>query len=365
MCLGTDVALWVVQERNKWKNMDAVEQISLVEHIRKRLGMYWPTRGGIPDARVWIFLLDQLANEMGAAFMRGEASYVDIRYDFGSKTMSIECDGRVATDDLCGVCKGKVSSLLGGDHYFDGVDYAMITALSRRMEIVTRRNGECYAVQSEYGYVGALERMFPEIICPANCVRVSFTPSEEFYRSDEQIDDVWSYLSLHGLGNSLAARCPGLAVSVNGRKYVYKNGVQGLVEEVLEPLGGGTVMCPRSVTYGNVSFACGAARRDDSIRRVLGVFYLNGREVKNQNVMGRIMEMAVNLLVDNGGICASGYDFVFVANVCYPERDFYREWLNAYSEEGWNPNHNLDFETEKLNSQIAKCMLMAFKEYIN
>ena len=58
--------------------MDAVKQISLVEHIRKRLGMYWPTRDGIPDASVWMFSLGQLANEMGAAFMRGEASYVDI-----------------------------------------------------------------------------------------------------------------------------------------------------------------------------------------------------------------------------------------------------------------------------------------------
>ena len=67
-----------MQERNNKKNMDAVEQISMVEHIRKRLGMYWLTRDGIPDASVWMFFLDQLANEMGAAFMRGEASYVDI-----------------------------------------------------------------------------------------------------------------------------------------------------------------------------------------------------------------------------------------------------------------------------------------------
>ena len=344
--------------------MATVKQISMVEHIRKRMGMYWPTHDGIPDASVWIFFLDQLTNEMGAAFMRGEASYVDIRYDSESMTMSIECDGRAATDDLCGICKGEVPSLLGGDHDFGGVDYAMITALSRRMEIVTRRNGECYAVQSEYGYVGALERMFPEIICPANCVRVSFTPSEEFYRSDEQIDDVWSYLSLHGLGNSLAARCPGLAVSVNGRKYVYKNGVQGLVEEVLEPLGGGTVMFPRNATYGNVSFACGAARRDDSIRRFLGVFYLNGREVKNQNVMGRIMEIAANLLVDNAGLFASGFDFVFVANVYYPDMHWNNEWRVTYNSGGWNPNYNPDSDAEKLKSQIAKCMRMAFKEYM-
>lgn len=89
--------------------MDAVNQISMVENIRKRVGMYWQTHDGIPDASVWIFFLDQLANEMGAAFMRGEASHVDIRYEAKSKTMSIECDGSAATDDLCGVCKGEVS----------------------------------------------------------------------------------------------------------------------------------------------------------------------------------------------------------------------------------------------------------------
>ena len=164
MYLGTDVANGVVQERNNWKNMDDVIQISLVEHIRKRLGMYWPTHDGIPDAGVWIFFLDQLANEMGAAFMRGEVSYVDIRYDAGSKTMSMECDSAAATDDLCGICKGEVSSLLGGDSDLAGVEYAMIAALSRRMEIVTCRNGKWYAVQCMDGQVGALERMFPAIM---------------------------------------------------------------------------------------------------------------------------------------------------------------------------------------------------------
>ena len=36
--------------------MDAVKQITMVEHIRKRLGMYWPTHDAIPDASVWISL---------------------------------------------------------------------------------------------------------------------------------------------------------------------------------------------------------------------------------------------------------------------------------------------------------------------
>ena len=67
-----------MQERKDEKNMDVVKQMSMVEHIRKRVGLYWPTHDGIPDASVWIFFLDQLANEMRAAFMRGEASYVDI-----------------------------------------------------------------------------------------------------------------------------------------------------------------------------------------------------------------------------------------------------------------------------------------------
>ena len=344
--------------------MATVKQISMVEHIRKRLGMYWPTHDGIPDASVWIFFLDQLANEMGAAFMRGEASYVDIRYDAESNTMSIECDGSAVTDDLCGVCKGEVSSLLGGDRDLGGVDYAMITALSHRMEIATCRNGEWYAVQSVDGCVGVLERMLPEIMGTVNCIRVSFTPSEQFYESEKQIDDVWSNEALQGFGNCLAARCPGLAVSVNGRKYVYNNGMKGLVEKLLEPLGGGTVMCHRSVKYGSVSFACGAARRDDSIRRVFGRLYLNGREVKNQNVMGRIMEIAANLLVDNGGFCASGYDFVFAVNGYCPDIHWTDEWRNTYNRESWNPNYNLDSAVVKLNSQIAKCMRMAFKEYM-
>ena len=344
--------------------MDAVKQIGMIEHIRKRLGMYWPTHDGIPDESVWIFLLDQLANEMGAAVMRGEASYVDIRYCSESKTMSIECDGRVVTDDLRGICEGRVSSLLGGDRDLGGVDYAMITALSRRMEIEICRDGEWSAVQSVEGHVGGIQRLFPEIMGKVNCVRVSFSPSDKFYDSEERIDEVWSNEGLQGFGNGLAARYPGLPVSVNGKEYVYNNGMQGLVEKLLEPLGGETAMSPRSVTCGNVSFACGAAGRDDSIRRVFGRFYLNGREVKNQNVIGRIMEIAVNLLVDNGGIFASGYDFVFAANGYHPDMYFNDEWRVAYNGKDWNPNYCLNHVEEKLNSQIAKCMLMAFKEYM-
>jgi hypothetical protein len=325
--------------------------------------MYWLTRDGIPDSSVWIFLLDELANEMGAAFMRGEVSYVDIRYDSESKTMFIECDGRAATDDLRKVCKSGVSkSLLGGDRRFDGIGYAMITALSRRLKIEICKDGEWYAVQCMEGNVGALERMFPEIMGTVNCVCISFSPSEQFYESEKQIDEVWSDEALEGLVNGLAARYPGLVVLYNGKRFVYKNGVQGLVEKLLEPLGGGTAMCPRSVANGDVSFTCGAARRDDLIRRVFGSLYLNGREVKNPNVIGRTMEIAVNLLVDNGGHFASGFDFVFVANVHSPEIPFPTERFYVYfNRERWIPNYNPGSDARKLNSQIAKCMLMAFR----
>jgi hypothetical protein len=215
------------------------------------------------------------------------------------------------------------------------------------------------------GNVGALERMFPEIMGTVNCVRISFSPSEQFYKSEKQIDEVWSDEALEGFVNGLAARYPGLVVSYNGKRFVYKNGVQGLVEKLLEPLGGGTAMCPRSVANGDVSSTCGAARRDDLIRRVFGSLYLNGREVKNPNVIGRTMEIAVNLLVDNGGHFASGFDFVFVANVYCPEIYFHEERGYVYfNREGLNPNYNPGSDVEKLNSQIAKCMLMAFKEYM-
>jgi len=206
-----------------------------------------------------------------------------------------------------------------------------------------------------------------------NCLRVSFSPSKQFYKIDEEYDRFWPDEVLQGLGNGLAARCPGLSVSVNGHRYVYKNGVQGLVEELLKPLGGGTLMSPRSVTRGfpegvwreDVSFACGAARRDDSIRRVFGKFYLDGREVKNQNVMGRIMKIAVNQLIDNCHHVSSGYDFVFVASGYCPDIPLNRERIYAYDHETWYPIHDSAYpELVKLNSQIAKCMLMAFKEYM-
>ena len=42
-----------MQERNDEKNMDMVNQMSMGEHVRKRVGMYWPMDNGIPDASVW------------------------------------------------------------------------------------------------------------------------------------------------------------------------------------------------------------------------------------------------------------------------------------------------------------------------
>lgn len=117
--------------------MDAVNQISMVENIRKRVGMYWQTHDGIPDASVWIFFLDQLANEMGATFMRGEASYVDIRYDNESKTVSIECDGSAVTDDLRGVCDG-----IGSDKQFDKHIYPSTSSGEDDTIVVTDQWGE-------------------------------------------------------------------------------------------------------------------------------------------------------------------------------------------------------------------------------
>ena len=114
------------------------------------------------------------------------------------------------------------------------------------------------------------------------------------------------------------------------------------------------------MTRGNVSFAFGAARRDDSVRRAFGRFYINGRDVKNHKVMGRIMEFAVNQLIDNCRHASSGYDFVFVVNGYGPDMDLRRFY--AYRKNDWNPEHDPSFK--RVQPQIAKCMLMAFKEYM-
>ena len=76
------------------------------------------------------------------------------------------------------------------------------------------------------------------------------------------------------------------------------------------------------------------------------------------------METSVNLLVDNGGVFAYGYDFVFAANGYHPDMYFNDEWRVAYNSKGWTPNYCQNSVEEKVGSQIAKCMLMAFKEYM-
>ena len=81
----------MVRERNN--------DMTTVEHIRARLGMYWLTRDGIPDKSVWVFLLDQLANEMAEAFGRREISYVDIRVS-DADGRSRESSARGETWDL-------------------------------------------------------------------------------------------------------------------------------------------------------------------------------------------------------------------------------------------------------------------------
>ena len=83
----------------------------------------------------------------------------------------------------------------------------------------------------------AMERLFPALMGTVGkkLVRIRFIPSEDYYRkiylNDDLLDEV-----VQGLGNGLAARCPGLAVSVNGHQYIYDEGIQGYVKKHLESM---------------------------------------------------------------------------------------------------------------------------------
>ena len=349
--------------------MDTVEHVSVVDRIRKRLGMYWLTRDGIPDKSVWVFLLDQLANEMAEAFGRGEISYVDIRVsdadarcDSGCKMMSVECDGMPRTDDLQGICMGQVKGILGEGRNL-GFEYAMINALSRFMEIETCKDGEWIAVQSVDGHVGTVERLFPALMDTAGkkLVRIRFIPSKDYYRmidlNDDQLDEV-----VQGLGNGLAARCPGLAVSANGHQYIYDEGIQGYVKKHLESIDGTIFMQPRTSTCGNVSFSCGAVQRRSSIRRVFGKLLLNGRDVVNREIKEKIMRMAVEGLLDCQCLPSSGYDFVFAVDGQFPEMHFVEERSCCYSATGYVNDD--DALLRQFLYETGCCMFNAFQEYM-
>ena len=356
------------QERNSKKKMDTVEHISVVDHIRKRLGMYWLTRHDIPDKSVWMFLLDQLANEVVKTFKRKCVTYVDMRYAVQSRTMSFEYDGTGRIDELRELCEGGgVNRDFAGHSGFAGIGYPMMTALSRHVEIVTCTAGEWNAVQCRDGKVGAVEQLFPEVMGSdgRNLVRVNFVPSED-YLAEGDLEDVWSDESLQWYGNGLAARCPGLGVSVNGRKYFYpEKGMQGYVEERIVALGGKMLIPPRTGTCGNVDFACGAVEREDSIRRVFGKVFLNGREMKSRKIMERIMRMVTDCLFDCKEVSSVGYDFVFAVMGESPEA-LASELNYCYHLNRDIGNYDIDTDPcwRQLLRQMGWCMLKAFKEYM-
>ena len=293
--------------------MSGIRRITVVEHIRERTGMFWPTDAkGIPHKSLWSFLLEEFATEFAAAQKRGKVSSIDIQRAKGGKSISIECDGRAWTNKFQGVINGKYSLVRYGRSVLRGYAYAIAAALSEKMSlevfdgsewnVATFKNGQC-------DYAGGyLTNLMPKP--DGNVVRVTFTPSRQ-YCPEEALDEVWSEESLQGLGENLACLHPGLCVCVNGRRHLHPGGTQDWVEEAAAALGGRTIMPATTACGRRASVSCAIVRREDSHRRIIGKVLMDGREVLCREIIAKTMRMIHDCMADSGK-AQDGCDCVFL-----------------------------------------------------
>ena len=297
--------------------MPGIRRTTVVEHMRERTGMYWPTdANGVPYKSLWSFLLEEFATEFATARKRGEVSRIDIKRAMDGQSLSIECDGRAWTNYFRGFCNGKYpfSCLVrhGRSKYYLGLTYAMANALSDRMSlevfdrnewnVATFKNGQCE-------YAGSCLPNLPQKP-EGKVVRVSFTPSRR-YCPEDALDEVWSEEALQGIGENLACLHPGLCVSVNGRSYLHFGGTQDWVEEAAAALGGRTVMPATTASGRRASVSCAIVRREDSHRRIVGKVLMDGREVRCRGILIKTMRMIHDCMADSGKI-QDGCDCVFL-----------------------------------------------------
>ena len=215
-------------------------EMTLVEHMRKRMGMYLPTdRARRPKPWVWENLLYALAADGVESFLRGEATHLAI--DGDGKRIAVAHDGRLGTGGLERVFELQDGNpVLAGVHWcwFGNIRYALVSALAERLVIEASEGGEWRAVESRCGVAGPVQRLLPGLVGEEKGVRIAFVPDRAFLPEGVEAIEAWEPEELRRFGAALACGHPGLRVSVNGREFFMPEGAGGLVERQMEEDGG-------------------------------------------------------------------------------------------------------------------------------
>ena len=298
-----------------------IKTMTPIDHIRARLGMYIPTRDNKPIDDAWNVLLYELAADGVRAFARGDASRMEIRYCQETGEIAIGHDGPDGN-----MCRNIAASFRGeqGDvsnrfnevcvTRYEWMTYAILSALSQKMIVETYVDGEWRANGCRDGKVGPEERLLNGLL-PADTERfvwVRFVVDPKYLAEDKGCSP-YSLDLIEELGKNLACMHPGLRMVVNGREYVFPNGLMDVATERMAKLGSDVLMQARIVETKEMSLACGIVRRKNPGRKISGTAMVNGIKIKDRKILEGLMESVCDCLADCRQLRSFDFEFVFVA----------------------------------------------------
>jgi topoisomerase-4 subunit B len=215
---------------------DAIKTLDWKEHIRRRPGMYIGKLGdgSSRDDGIYILLKEVLDNSIDE-FMMGNGRQIEITIN--ENEVSVRDHGR-------GIPLGKLidvaSKMNTGAKYdskvfkksvgLNGVGIKAVNALSSRFNIKSFRDGQVKAVDFSRGEI--ITDYPIEATIEPNGVLTTFYPDEELFGNYRYIAEyVITLLRNYTFLNS------GLTITLNGEKYISRNGLVDLLDEYMSAPG--------------------------------------------------------------------------------------------------------------------------------
>lgn len=359
--------------------MDEILTLTPVEHIRLRTGMYMPTTDGKPAEGAWDGLLFELSAFGVRAFARGEASRIEINFNQETGSLSFSHDApevklfRYAAKNLdsyydCGELRALHSDKAAQEACqtrYNELLFTIANALSAKLTMEVFQGDEWYSVTCRDGIVGPVKRLKPELAKPVQgpYFNIRFTISQRFLPESENCP--YSEERLQDFADCLACAHPGLRVVVNGREHLHKRGMRDFVADHIGNDQADILMEVATFHCGDVSFSCGARKRPDGARRIVGQVFINGRRVLSSAVLAMFAELVCDWIGDARAFRQGGYELVFAISGKLPyDADDFRtadrvvdiclsSWVDA-NEMRDNP------VLVRFVSAVKRCMIDAF-----
>lgn len=210
-------------------NEDSIRSLDWREHIRLRPGMYIGKLGdgSSPDDGIYVLIKEVMDNCIDEHTM-GHGRHVEIKLD--EKSVTVRDYGR-------GIPLGKVvdvvSKINTGAKYdskafqksvgLNGVGTKAVNALSTYFKVRSIRDGKEKVAEFERGILSKEHK--ESATKDDNGTIVTFTPDDTIFKNykfvNEYLDNLlWNYCYLNA----------GLVISLNGKRYVSKNGLLDLLQ---------------------------------------------------------------------------------------------------------------------------------------